>query len=90
MEVGRRGSGETLVVRATEARNYTETKRFTKIRESIEVGRELHSDSSQPRRACKNVLNTDSETAITAAAAATTTIIIIITLAIERRPESRD
>jgi uncharacterized membrane protein YvbJ len=49
-------------VRAAETRNYRETKRFTKIRESIEVGRELHSKASQPRRACKNVLNTDSET----------------------------
>jgi hypothetical protein len=58
-------------VRAAETRNYRETKRFTKIRESIEVGREIHSKASQPRRACKNVLNTDSETV-------KTTIIIIV------------
>jgi hypothetical protein len=62
-------------VRAAETRNYRETKRFTKIRESIEVGRELHSKASQPRRACKNVPNTDSETVKTAAKS---TIIIII------------
>jgi len=66
-------------VRAAETRNYRETKRFTKIRESIEVGRELHSKAFQPRRSCKNVLNTDSETV---KPPAITIIIIIITVII--------
>jgi len=64
-------------VRAAETRNYRETKRVTKIRESIEVGRELHSKASQPRRACKNVLNTDLETV------KTTAIIIIIIIIVD-------
>jgi hypothetical protein len=50
-------------VRAAKTRNYRETKRFTKVRESIEVGQELlHSKVLQPRRACKSVLTTDTET----------------------------
>jgi len=65
-------------VRAAETRNYRETKRFTKIRESIEVGRELHSKASQTRRACNNVLNTDSDTVKTAEAIIIIIIIIII------------
>jgi hypothetical protein len=48
-------------VREAEIRNCMDTKRFTKIRELIEVGWKLHSKATEPRLACKNVLNADSE-----------------------------